>query len=241
MSQDPGAGTKVGKGSVVTLTISTGVPKTTVPEVRGQKLADALQLLYAANLTPKVAYVYSLQPADVIVGESPAPKSVVNQQSDVRINVSRGPKPVSVPDVTGQPFANAKSALQGQGFTVARTDIQSTQPKGTVVSSDPPPGTSVPKGSKVTLSVSKGPGTSQIPDVTSQNQSDATTILKQAGFAVGVVYQPVTDPGLDGIVLSQDPVGGTQGTAGETIVITVGQLSQSPPGNSGNGNGNGGA
>jgi len=227
ITQDPGAGTKIGKGSVVTLTISTGVPKTIVPEVRGQKLADALQLLYAAGLTPKVGYVYSLQPADVVVGQAPAPKTTVPKSTLVHINVSRGPKPVSVPDVTGQPFANANSALRGQGFTVVRTDINSTQPKGTVVSTDPPPGASVPNGSKITVTVSKGPGQTQIPDVTSQNQSDATKILKDAGFAVGVVYQPVTDPGSDGIVISQNPVGGQQGTRGETVVITVGQLTQS--------------
>jgi serine/threonine-protein kinase len=223
----PGPGTKIGKGSVVTLTISTGVPKTTVPEVRGQKLPDALQLLYAAGLVPKVGYVYSLQPADVVVGEAPAPKQQVNKSSVVHINVSRGPKPVSVPDVTGQPFANAKSALQGAGFIVTRNDVQSSDPKGTVVSTDPPPGSSVPNGSKITVTVSKGPGTSQIPDVTGQNQSDATTILRQAGFSVGVVTQPVTDPGSDGIVISQNPVGGQQGTSGETVVITVGQLTQS--------------
>ena len=145
----------------------------------------------------------------------------------MHINVSRGPKPVSVPDVTGQPFANAKSALQGAGFVVTRTDVQSSDPKGTVVSTDPPPGSSVPNCSKITVTVSKGPGTSQIPDVTGQNQSDATTILKQAGFSVGVVTQPVTDPGSDGIVISQNPVGGQQGTSGETVVITVGQLTQS--------------
>jgi serine/threonine-protein kinase len=227
VSEDPGPGTKIGKGSIVTLTISTGVPKTIVPEVRGQKLPDALQALYAAGLVPKVAYVYSLEPADVVVGEAPAPKSTVNKSSDVHINVSRGPRPVTVPDVTGQPFANARSALLGQSFTVVRVDIDSTQPKGDVVASDPPPGTSVPNGSKVTLSVSKGPGTTRVPDVTGENQSDATATLRQAGFAVGVVVQPVTDPGSDGIVISQDPGGGQKGTSGETVVITVGQLSAS--------------
>jgi serine/threonine-protein kinase len=164
----------------------------------------------------------------------------VPTKTNVRINVSRGPKPVGVPDVTGQPFANAKSALQGQGFVVTRVDIQSDQPKGQVVSSDPPPGTSVPKGSKIVLSVSKGPGTTQIPDVTQQDQATATSILKNAGFAVAVVFQDVNDPSQVGIVISQDPVGGQTGTTGETVIITVGQSAQgNPGGDNGNGNGNG--
>jgi serine/threonine-protein kinase len=239
ISEDPGPGAKIGKGSIVTLTISTGVPKATVPDVHGQKLSDALQLLYAVGLQPKIAYVFSAEPADVVVAQAPSAKTVVQRGATVRINVSKGLKPVLIPDVTGQPFANAKSALQGQGFVVTRVDIQSSQPKGTVVSTDPPGGTSVPKGSKIAVSVSKGPGTTQVPDVTGQNESDATTILKQAGFAVGVVYQPVNDPGSDGIVISQNPIGGQQGTSGETIVITVGQLTNGN-GNNGNGNGNGG-
>ena len=114
-------------------------------------------------------------------------------------------------------------------------DIQSDQPKGVVVSSSPQPGTQVPQGSKVTLSVSKGPAQTQIPDVTGQNQTDATSILQGAGFQVAIVYQPVTDPGSDGIVIAQDPKGGKKGTSGETVVITVGQLTQG----NGNGNGNG--
>jgi serine/threonine-protein kinase len=150
--------------------------------------------------------------------------------SPVRINISRGPKPVTVPDVTGQPFANAQSALRGAGFTVTRLDIQSDQPPGTVVSEDPQGGQSVPQGSKVTLSVSKGPGTSQVPDVTSQTQGDAIAILKGAGFKPQVVTQDVSDPGSDGIVIAQDPQGNTTGVKGETVTITVGHLTQGTPG-----------
>ena len=226
ISESPGAGAKIGKGSTVTLTISTGVPKSTVPEVRGQSLSDAISSLQHANLQAKINYVFSDKPANTVVGESPSPKSIVQQGSDVHINVSKGPRPVTVPNVQGQPFANAKSALMGQGFVVTRSDIQSTQPKGTVISTDPAGGQQVPFGSKVTVQVSKGPGTTQIPDVTGQTQSDATTILQQAGFKVGVVTQPTNDPSADGLVLSQDPNGGLQGTPGETVTITVGQLQQ---------------
>ncbi|HEV2592862.1 MAG TPA: Stk1 family PASTA domain-containing Ser/Thr kinase [Gaiellaceae bacterium] len=226
INENPSPGAKIGKGSNVTLTISQGIPKSTVPEVRGQQLNDAVKALSAANLQPNIAYVFSDKPQNTVVGENPSAKSVVQQGSVVRINVSKGLRPVPVPDVTGQPFANAASALKGQGFVVTRTDIQSTQPKGTVISTDPAAGTDVPHGSKITVQVSKGPGTTQIPDVTGQNQSDATTILKQAGFAVAVVYQPTNDPSTDGVVMTQDPTGGVNGTSGETVTITVGQLQQ---------------
>ena len=83
--------------------------------------------------------------------------------TNVHINVSRGAKPVPVPDVTGQPYLNAKSMLEGQGFRSARVEIQSDKAQGVVVAEDPPPGTGVPKGTKITLSVSKGPATTQVP------------------------------------------------------------------------------
>jgi beta-lactam-binding protein with PASTA domain len=129
-----------------------------------------------------------------------------------------------VPDVTGQPFANAAGALKGAGFVVARADIDSDQPKGTVVAMEPTAGTAVPKGSKITLSVSKGPATSQVPDVFGQNQLDAVQLLRGAGFKIAVVPQDVTDPSQDGVVLDESPPAGTPLKPGAIVTITVGHL-----------------
>ena len=147
----------------------------------------------------------------------------------VHINVSRGAKPVQVPDVRGEPFANAKSALQGLGFTVTRVDIQSDQAKGVVVASNPPPGQSVDKGSQVELSVSKGPATTQVPDVRQQNQATAEALITSAGLTPSVILQPVTDPSQDGIVLDQNPAPGADAKSGEVVLITVGQIQNGSP------------
>src|SRR5438045_9700537 len=111
-------------------------------------------------------YVYAREPADTVTGQFPSPGDRVVKGSNLRINVSRGAKPVPVPDVTGQPYLNAKSMLEGQGFKVTREAVQSDQPTGNVVAEDPPAGTSVPAGTTIRLSVSKGPATTQAPDVT---------------------------------------------------------------------------
>ena len=154
--------------------------------------------------------------------------------SNVRINVSRGAKPVPVPDVTGQPYANAESALRGQGFVVTRVDIQSdTAAQGVVVAEDPPAGTNVPKGSKITLSVSKGPAATQMPDVTQQARRSPRRSSRRRTSRRRLIVQPVTDPSQDGIVLSQDPVGGTAARTSEVVTITVGQLQNGVPGGDG--------
>src|SRR5581483_8664085 len=65
-SENPGANAKIGKGSTVQITVSTGVPKSTVPEVRGQQLGDAVSALGDANLRAKIAYVFSDKPSGVV-------------------------------------------------------------------------------------------------------------------------------------------------------------------------------
>jgi serine/threonine-protein kinase len=69
-----------------------------------------------------------------------------------------------------------------------------------------------------------------VPDVTGQNQSTAETILTGAGLTPSVVYDPVTDPSQDGIVLSTDPAQGADAKSGEVVIMHVGQLQQGTPG-----------
>jgi eukaryotic-like serine/threonine-protein kinase len=228
--EDPAGGTKIGKGSTVTLTVSTGKPKVKVPDVVGQDVASALTALAGQGLQPKINRIYSDKQPDTVTAQQPHAGDFAIKGTVVHINVSRGAKPVPVPDVTSQPYANAKSALEGQGFQVSRVDIQSDQPEGVVVAEDPPQGTPVPRGTKITLSVSKGPATTQVPDVTGQNQSTAESILTGAGLTPSVVYEPVTDPSQDGIVQSMNPPPGSDAQAGEVVIIHVGQLEQGTPG-----------
>jgi serine/threonine-protein kinase len=154
--------------------------------------------------------------------------------SNVRINISRGAKPIPVPDVTGQPYLNAKSALEGQGFIVKRVDVPSDQQaQGVVVSEDPQPGQPSQKGATITLSVSKGPASTQVPVVLNLNQAEAEQLITDAGMTPSVVYQPVTDPSQDGIVIDQNPSAGAGAKTGEIVIITVGQLQNGAPGGDG--------
>jgi eukaryotic-like serine/threonine-protein kinase len=228
--QNPGGGSKVGKGSTILLTVSTGKPKVQVPTVVGLDSNSAVAKLAQLGLDPKINRIYSSSQVDTVTAQQPHAGDIVVTGTTVHINVSRGAKPVTVPDVTTQPYANAKSALEGQGFAVGRVDIQSDFPQGTVVAEDPPAGTSVPVGSKITLSVSKGPATTQIPDVTGQNQAAAEAILSGAGLTPAVIYDPVTDPSQDGIVQSTDPPAGSDAKSGEVVTIHVGQLQNAVPG-----------
>ena len=63
-----------------------------------------------------------------------------------------------------------------------------------------------------------------MPDVRNQNQATAEPLLAGAGLTPSVIYQPVTDPSMDGIVIDQNPAPGADAKSGEVVIITVGQL-----------------
>jgi beta-lactam-binding protein with PASTA domain len=157
----------------------------------------------------------------------PGATVVVVEGTQVRINVSSGPKQVSVPSVIGLAYEQAASEIQRAGFSVSRLDVNSDLAKGVVTDQDPNGGSTASEGSSVTLSVSKGPVTSAVPDVTTQEVSIAQATLEGAGFRVRPVIEETDDPSLDGIVISQDPAGTTQAKPKTVVTLFVGQLVQS--------------
>ena len=159
-----------------------------------------------------------------MTGQQPPAGTVVVEGTQVRINVSRGPKPVTVPNVIGLPYEQAASELQRAGFGVARVDVDSELAKGIVVDQDPNGGTNSSNGSTVTLSVSRGPVTTSVPDVTNQDVSIARTTLESAGFRVREVIEDTDDPTLDGVVLAQDPINGTQAQPNSVVTLFVGRF-----------------
>ncbi|MDQ2910442.1 MAG: Stk1 family PASTA domain-containing Ser/Thr kinase [Actinomycetota bacterium] len=227
ISQRPDAGEKVPKNGSVDITVSKGKETVPIPSVIGKSRDDAVSTLTNAGLVAKVFPVPSSRPVDTVTGQDPPPGKTVEKGSKVRINVSSGPAAVTVPSVIGLPFDQASSALQNEGFAVARKDVESDQPADTVV--DQSPSGSAQRGARITLSVSKGPKTSTVPDVTSQDEQSARDTITGSGFKVQVQRQDVTDPGLEGIVLDQNPTGGTQKPKGSIVTITVGRFTQTEP------------
>jgi len=225
--QSPLAGSKLAKNSPVQITVSNGPPQVAVPNVIGKSRDDAISTLTNAGLTFTVVSVHSGKPPDTVTGQFPHAGTKVKKGSKVQINVSSGPQPVSVPYVVGQSFDQASATLQNAGFGVKRTNVDSNQPADTVVSQNPTG--SAPPGATITLSVSKGPKQTTVPDVTSQDETSATDALQAAGFKVLVQRQDVTDPSLDGIVIRQTPSGGTKANNGSTVTIVVGHLKPPAP------------
>jgi beta-lactam-binding protein with PASTA domain len=226
--QTPAPGERIDKQNTVTLLVSAGKPKARVPDVRGQNVEAATRTLEARGFDVNTVEVNSEKEPGTVLAQDPKPGTILVKGSTVRINVSKGPKPIEVPSVVGLAYDQARETLEAAGFTVARSDVDSEQPEGVVVDQSPGPGETGAKGSTVTISVSQGPSSVGVPDVTGSSETEARDALVAAGFKVTVQEVEVSDATQDGVVIFQDPVGSTEADPGSRVTIAVGRLAATP-------------
>ena len=196
----------------------------TIPSVVGQTTADAVAELTRSGLNAQVVEVNSDRDEGTVTAQSPSAGLVVVEGTQVRINVSKGPRPINVPSVVGLPYDQAAAELQSAGFDVSRIEEDSDQAEGIVTRQTPSGGSEGSRGSTVTVYVSRGPSTAAVPDVATTDVSIAQTTLENAGFRTRVVLEDTADPALDGIVISQDPIGGSQAAPNTIITLFVGRF-----------------
>jgi serine/threonine-protein kinase len=225
LRQDPQPFTKADKGSTVSLTVSNGPGQAQVPGVDNLSRKQARQALAKAGFKVTVQD----EPSDGVrrgfaIRTQPAAGAQLNKGSTVTLFVSSGPSQVSVPDVSGQSQDAAAAALANAGLKVTTTEQDSTRDPGTVLAQRPQAGTSVDRGTLVTLTVARQPTQVSVPDVTGQDLAAARGALSNAGLRAGVSRQDVTARSDDGKVISQDPAGGTKVSRGSAVNLTVGRF-----------------
>jgi serine/threonine-protein kinase len=226
--QDPSAGSKLEKDGTVTIWVSTGPPKVTVPPVKGLKWPDAQQALVNAGLKP-VKFSVPGEPKDQVAATDPGAGERVPKGSKVRVNVYSGPATAAVPSVVGLSVDEAQAKLHAAGFNGNPTFVNnSTAPQGQVISQNPAPGTTETKGTTVNFNVSNGPPQVTVPPVVGYTSQQAVSTLEAAGFQVIQQYQS-TDASQDNIVQQQNPPGNSQAEKGSQVTIVVGQHSPGPP------------
>jgi serine/threonine-protein kinase len=217
---DPSGGSRLRKNGSVTLVVSKGKERYSVPRVTGRTESTARQALEQARLA--VGEVRRAYDADVPKGEvisaSVDPGVRVRRGTAVDLVVSRGPRPLPVASYVGKPGAQARTALTSTGFEVEVTQrFSDTVAEGDVISQSPSSGTGF-RGSTVRLVVSKGPRLVTVPGVVGKQVAEATQALRALGFTVEV--RKVLG-GFFGSVRAQDPASGTRVPAGSTITLTV--------------------
>ena len=214
----PRSGTELDVGSSVTLVVSLGPLPVDVPPVEGKTLKDAERLLIAEGFV--VGDVHRRFDAEVEVGHviSRTPDgAMLPTGSPIDLVVSKGPRPIPIPDVRGKSEERAVALLSGKGFEVnVETTFSDKVDRGLVIGTDPMIGAKVQPSDPIVLQVSLGPRFFDAPDLEGMTVDHARAVVEDLGLRLN----PVLIPGGDGnIVVTQKPLAGTRVEYGSTIDV----------------------
>jgi len=234
-TQTPSAGTQVTVNTAVNVIISQGPAPVGVPAVIGLESAQAQAALVASGLTVgDLTESYSgTAAAGIVISQNPAAGTQLQRELPVSLVVSRGPAPVTVPDVAGLPADDAKALIRNAGLnTGAQTNqYSSTVAKLNVISQNPAPGTLALPGTAVLLTVSLGPDPNEnegepdnfsiVPDLTLMTVAAAQNTLAGANLILGSTALAYSDTVPAQLVASQSPAAGMQLTAGSAVNLGI--------------------
>ncbi len=227
ISETPPAGSMVGKGTRVTIAVSTGPGSSPLPNVAGLTAAQATAKLKEAGFKPTTEAQSSATVASGrVISTNPSAGTEAQAGSSVTVLVSSGPAQTSVPDVVGQSRAAAEATLTNAKLAAGAITQQTSteQSPGTVLEQSPAAGSSLPDGGTVSLTVAQAPTETAIPNVVGQNETQASAALGRAGFTPQAVSQTTTEATQVGTVLRQSPTAGHKARKGATVTIAVGAL-----------------
>ena len=128
---------------------------------------------------------------------------------------------LTVPSVLNLTRAKAEAKLTLEGFKPVVSLVTNAAEKGMVFDQSPRPGEEHPANTRVTITVSTGPGEVTVPDVTGYNVESAKTALAAIDLKVSKV-QTVNDPKVDkGLVIETSPKADETVPAGSSVVLKV--------------------
>jgi eukaryotic-like serine/threonine-protein kinase len=178
INTNPAFGNLEPANTTVTVYVSTGPKKVSVPNVVGQNVTQAQSALSSAGLNPSVKTdPNSTKPIGTVVSQNPPATTKVGPNTTVTIVVSGGG--VTVPNELGATLQAAENALTQAGLSYQISYQTSTTTPNTVLGMNPKPESVVAKGTAVTLTVSQAaastPPTSTPPTSTPPTSPTSTS------------------------------------------------------------------
>lgn len=193
---DPVTGANLAKRDSITLVVSEGRTLSVLEDVTGLPVADALAKLEALGLVPQQADVAdeTIEAGVVISWSIPDQPTLTTGDSVVKgttvaVNVSSGPAPRVVPDLSGKTLEEATAELTALGLLVAEAP---TAPHpdiafGRISVQVPAAGESLARGETVTVTVSAGQRTTLVPSIYGKNFDTVKERLERYGMVIGTV------------------------------------------------------
>lgn len=233
ISAVPGPGARALRDSVVKAVLSQGPLRYGMPPVAGLSLDDAKTALAANHLvTGQVTQEYSDTVKEgTVIRASQEQGAQLKPDTAVDLVVSQGREPITVSTYVGSAADDAITRLTDAGLNPQRTDVFSPDysagcpaapapavAKGLVIKQEPDSGT-LYKGDTVTLTVSKGPASTTVPDITyGSSVDDAKKALEKAGLVPRIVND-TSGVLLLGVVHMTDPAPGTD--VAQCSIVTI--------------------
>jgi beta-lactam-binding protein with PASTA domain/tRNA A-37 threonylcarbamoyl transferase component Bud32 len=202
---------------------------TTTPGLLTLTRSAAAAKAHQSGLSVKVeGHAYSeTAPVGTVVQTDPQPGQSVDKGGTVGLILSKGPERHAVPSVTGLTEEKARGLLHDNHLAIA-TPVRKnslTVPKNTVISVDPPTGTSLKRNAPVTLTVSDGPRPVGVPNMVGVTLDQAKAALADMKLVPDVHYKHDDTIPKDQ-VMSQTPVGNATALQGSKVRLVV---SNGPP------------
>jgi serine/threonine-protein kinase len=139
-----------------------------------------------------------------------------------------GEQTLRMPNVLKENAAAAELKLKNDKFVVELTQIASTKEEiGTVVQTNPEPGTIITRGQKVTLRIGAGPENVKVPSLSGLSQTEANAALQKQKLTLSPVTQTeVSSDSQVGKVIRQDPPAGETVAPGTAVTVTIGKAEE---------------
>ena len=222
IESDPAGGGKVDAGGQVKAVISKGPERYAVPMLVGLTPEAAVNLL--AKLPVKVGELKEVfndqTPKGFVISSSPAQGEKVKRDSTIDILVSKGIETLDVASYVGKSADQALNELTDAGFNIESVDqFSESVLAGAVISQVPSGGAPLPKGSKITLTISKGSQYVFIPNIFSLTENKARAALND--LELKVVVKKIGAKKVKAVT-NIVPKVGTKVKRGSTVTITVG-------------------
>lgn len=200
--------------------------KTTVPDLSNMTYAEAKAAAEDAGFKiEKGSSVYSDSVTkNHVADQDPGAGTEAKRGRTITVNLSKGSKDGTVPNVVGMNYDEVEKYLKKYGYKLGVVKEQtSTQAAGTILSQDPEGGADASKGSRVNIVISDGKGKEKatVPSVTGMSLAQAKAAIANAGFTVGNITYDESNVYGNGYVMWQQYAANTQLDKGTTIDIEV--------------------
>ena len=235
LEQSLAPGSKVAQGQVVEVLISLDWREFPMPNLLYTGREKALQILRNIGIEPMVTEEENeLVAANCVVAQSVAANtdgvnSTVTPGESITLTVSKGGRPVPVPNVTGLELEVARKAI-GEAKLAADVEYEYAEgvEEGHVISQDPQANASLNRGTAVKLVVCSFEDVVSVENVVGLDRAEAVAKLEGQGLKVKI-NEAENETVAAGKVSAQLPEAGSQQIKGTEIVVTVSKGPKATP------------